>query len=79
MKSIQRIEGMQSRMEVSVVNHPWRQMDPQFWSSVDRLQARKPGEAHPFVDNARFVTWIKETKAEATKALQEAKAKPAAK
>lgn len=79
MKSIQRIEGMQSRMEVSVVNHPWRQMDPQFWSRVDRLQARKPGEAHPFVDNARFVAWIKETKAEATKALQEAKAKPAAK
>lgn len=78
MRSIQRIEGMQHRMEVSVVNHPWRQMDPQFWSRVDRLQARKPGESHPFVDNARFVTWIKETKAEATKALQEAKAKPAA-
>jgi metallo-beta-lactamase class B len=76
MKSTQRIEGMQSRMEVSVVNHPWRQMDPQFWSRVDRLQARKPGEPHPFVDNARFVAWIKETKAEATKALQEAKAKP---
>jgi metallo-beta-lactamase class B len=79
MKSVERIEGMQNRMEVSVVNHPWRQMDPQFWSRVDRLQARKPGEPHPFVDNARFRAWIKETKAEAVKALQEAKAKPASK
>jgi metallo-beta-lactamase class B len=77
MKSVQRIEQMQNRVEVSVVNHPWRQMDPQFWSRVDRLQARKPGEPHPFVDPARFRAWIKETKAEATKALQEAKAKPA--
>jgi metallo-beta-lactamase class B len=76
MKSVERIEGMQNRMEVSVVNHPWRQMDPQFWSRVDRLQARKPGEPHPFVDNARFRAWIKETRAEAVKALQEAKAKP---
>jgi metallo-beta-lactamase class B len=79
MKSVERIEQMQNRMEVSVVNHPWRQMDPQFWGRVDRLQARKPGEPHPFVDNARFRAWIKETKAEATKALQEAKAKPASK
>jgi metallo-beta-lactamase class B len=77
MKSVERIEGMQNRVEVSVVNHPWRQMDPLFWGRVDRLQARKPGEPHPFVDPARFRAWIKETKAEATKALQEAKAKPA--
>jgi metallo-beta-lactamase class B len=77
MKSVERIEGMQNRVEVSVVNHPWRQMDPQFWSRVDRLQSRKPGEPHPFVDSARFRAWIKETRAEATKALQEAKAKPA--
>ena len=77
MKSVERIEQMQNRVEVSVVNHPWRQMDPQFWSRVDRLQARKRGEPHPFVDPARFRAWIKETKAEATKALQEAKAKPA--
>ena len=79
MKSVERIEQMQNRVEVSVVNHPWRQMDPQFWSRVDRLQARKPGEPHPFVDPARFRAWIKETKAEATKALQEARAKPASK
>jgi metallo-beta-lactamase class B len=79
MKSVERIEQMQNRMEVSVVNHPWRQMDPQFWSRVDRLQSRKAGEPHPFVDNARFRAWIKETRAEAVKALQEAKAKPASK
>jgi len=77
MKSVERIEQLQNRVEVSVVNHPWRQMDPQFWSRVDRLQARKPGEPHPFVDPARFRAWIKESKAEATKALQEARAKPA--
>ena len=77
MKSVERIEQMQNRVEVSVVNHPWRQMDPQFWSRVDRLQARKPGEPHPFVDPARFRAWIKETRAEAAKALQEAKVKPA--
>ena len=76
-KSVERIEQMQNRVEVSVVNHPWRQMDPQFWSRVDRLQARKPGEPHPFVDPARFRAWIKEARAEGTKALQEAKAKPA--
>jgi metallo-beta-lactamase class B len=74
MKSIDRIEQIQNRVEVSVVNHPWRQMDPEFWSRVDRLQQRRPGDPHPFVDPARFRAWIKETRAEATKALQEARA-----
>ena len=75
MKSIARIEQLQNRVEVSVVNHPWRQMDPQFWSRVDRLQQRKPGDPHPFVDPARFRAWIQETKVEGMKALQEARAK----
>lgn len=78
MKSVNRIEQMQDRVEVNVVNHPWRQMDPEFWSRVDRLQRRQPGEPHPFVDPARFRAWIAETKAEATKALEAARAKPAA-
>jgi len=77
MASVTRIEQMQDRMEVSVLNHAWQQMDPQFWSRVDRLQARKPGEPHPFVDNARFRAWIQESKAEATKALEAARAEPA--
>jgi metallo-beta-lactamase class B len=77
MKSIERIEQLQNRVEVSVVNHPWKQMDPEFWSRVDRLQQRRPGDPHPFVDPARFRAWIKETRAEAVKALAEAKAKPA--
>jgi metallo-beta-lactamase class B len=77
MASVTRIEQMQDRMEVSVLNHAWRQMDPQFWSRVDRLQARKPGEPHPFVDNARFRAWIQESKAEATKALEAARAESA--
>ena len=77
MASVTRIEQMQDRMEVSVLNHAWQQMDPQFWSRVDRLQARKPGEPHPFVDNARFRAWIQESKAEATKALEAARSEPA--
>ena len=74
MKSVERIEQLQNRVEVSVVNHPWRQMDPEFWSRVDRLQQRRAGDPHPFVDPARFRAWIKESRAEATKALQEARA-----
>jgi hypothetical protein len=41
---------------------------------VDRLQQRRPGDPHPFVDPARFRDWIRETRVEATKALQEARA-----
>jgi metallo-beta-lactamase class B len=78
MKTVERVEQLQDRVEVSVVNHPWRQMDPEFWSRVDRLQQRKAGESHPFVDPARFRAWIKESRAEATKALQEARAEAAA-
>ena len=73
MKTVERIEQLQDRVEVSVVNHPWRQMDPEFWSRVDRLQQRQAGDSHPFVDPARFRAWIQETRAEATKALQEAR------
>jgi metallo-beta-lactamase class B len=68
-KSVNRIEQMQDGVEVSVVNHPWAQMDPQFWSRVDRLAQRRPGQPHPFVDPARFRAWIAETKAGAAKAL----------
>ena len=74
METVERIEQLQDRVEVSVVNHPWRQMDPEFWSRVDRLQQRQAGAPHPFVDSARFRAWIEETRAEATKALQEARA-----
>ena len=74
MKTVERVEQLQDRVEVSVVNHPWRQMDPEFWNRVDRLQQRQPGAPHPFVDPARFRAWIRETRAEATKALQEARA-----
>jgi metallo-beta-lactamase class B len=77
MKSIERIEQLQDRVEVSVVNHPWKQMDPEFWSRVDRLQQRRPGDPHPFVDPARFRAWIKESRGEGMKALQDAKAAPA--
>lgn len=77
MKSVARIEQIQNRVEVSVVNHPWRQMDPEFWSRVDRLQQRRPADPHPFVDPARFRAWIAETRTEATKALQEARTAPA--
>lgn len=76
MKSVERLERIQDRVEISVVNHPWRQMDPEFWSRVDRLQQRRPGTPHPFVDPARFRAWIAETRAEATKALQEARSAP---
>jgi len=78
MKSIELIEQLQNRVEVSVVNHPWKQMDPQFWARVDRLQQRKPGEPHPFVDPVRFRAWIKESRAEGEKALADEKAKAAA-
>ena len=74
MATIERIEGLQDRVEVNVVNHPWRQMDPEFWSRVDRLQQRQAGDPHPFVDPARFRAWIAESRVEATNALQEARA-----
>ncbi len=74
METVERIEQLQDRVEVSVVNHPWRQMDPEFWSRVDRLQQRQPGAPHPFVDPGRFRAWIQETRNEGAKALQEARA-----
>ena len=74
MKTVERIERLQDRVEVSVVNHPWRQMDPEFWNRVDRLQHRQAGDPHPFVDPARFRAWIAETRVEATTALEAARA-----
>jgi len=77
MKTVERIEQLQDRVDVSVVNHPWRQMDPEFWNRVDRLQQRQADEPHPFVDPARFRAWIQEARVEATTALEAARAEPA--
>ena len=68
-------------VQVYIQTHAWQ--DPTGYPGggvherAKKLAARKAGDPHPFVDPARFRAWIKETRAEATKALQEARAKSA--
>jgi metallo-beta-lactamase class B len=72
--SISRIEQMQDSLQVRIVTHPW--MDTEFWERVDKLGARKPGDAHPFVSPEIFRPWVRDLKAVGTKRLADLAASP---
>ncbi len=59
-------------VQESITNHP----DPgKIFQRARRLQTRKPGEPHPFVDPEDFQNWLKRLKANAEKKLTEEKNK----
>ena len=72
--SISRIEQMQDSLQARIVTHPW--MDPEFWDREDTLNARKPGDAHPFVAPEIFRPWVRDLKAVGTKRLADLAASP---
>jgi metallo-beta-lactamase class B len=72
--SITRIEQMQDSLQVRIVTHPW--MDTEFWDRVDKLKARKPGDAHSFVSPEIFRPWVRDLKAVGTKRLADLPASP---
>jgi metallo-beta-lactamase class B len=72
--SISRMEQMQNSLQVRIVTHPW--MDPEFWERVDTLNARKPGDAHPFVSPEILRSWVRDLKAAGTKRLADLAGSP---
>lgn len=71
LQSIDRVMKMKN-IQVSITNHP----DPgKIFQRARRLQTRKPGDPHPFVDPEGFQNWLKELKVNAEKKLEEEKAK----
>lgn len=61
-----------NNVQVSITNHP----DPgRIFQRARRLQARQPGDPHPFVAPEDFQKWLKELKANAEKKLEQEKAK----
>lgn len=71
--TLKRLEGLTQGAQVRIVNHG--SSDPQFWDRVDKLAQRKPGDPHPFVTPGIFATWLPELRAEATKQLEQERAK----
>lgn len=72
--TLKRLEGLQKGVQVRLVNHPFS--DPDFWDRVDKLARRRPGDPHPFVVAPDvFPAWLQQLKGEATKQLQEERAK----
>lgn len=71
LQSMDRIMKL-NNVQVSITNHP----DPgKIFQRARKLQARQPGEPHPFVAPEDFQNWLKELKANAEKKLEEEKAK----
>lgn len=72
--TLKRLEGLQKGVQVRLVNHPFSDKD--FWDRVDKLARRRPGDPHPFVVAPDvFPAWLQQLKGEATKQLQEERAK----
>jgi metallo-beta-lactamase class B len=76
--SIERLERDFSDVEVPVHVHSWLATYPYPSGGVfERAQAlarRKPGESHPFVDNAAWRQWLKTAHAGTVKYIEDAKA-----
>ena len=76
--SIERLERDFSDVEVPVHVHSWLATYPYPNGGVfERAQAlarRKPGESHPFVDNAAWRQWLKTAHAGTVKYIEDAKA-----
>jgi metallo-beta-lactamase class B len=76
--SINRLMKEQSDVEVPVHVHSWLTTYPYpgaIFERAQKLAARKPGEPHPFVDNATWREWLKTAQAGTIKYVEEQKAK----
>ena len=77
LSSIERLEREFSDVEVPVHVHSWLATYPYPNGGVfERAQAlarRKPGESHPFVDNAAWRQWLKTAHAGTVKYIEDAK------
>lgn len=79
--SMNRIAAEQQDVEVAVNVHSWLTSYPYpngaLFERAQKLAQRKPGEPHPFADNASWRMWVKQAQAGAAKFLAEEKAKAA--
>jgi metallo-beta-lactamase class B len=66
--SVKRIAGIQQRLQVRIVNHPFS--DPEFWNRVDGLARRRPGDPHPFVAPEIFPGWLRQLEAQAMRQIE---------
>ncbi len=77
LSSIERLEREFADIEVPVHVHSWLTTYPYPGDAVferaQRLARRKPGEPHPFVDNATWRQWLKTAHAGTVKYIQDAK------
>jgi metallo-beta-lactamase class B len=78
--SIHRLQREFGDVEVPVHVHSWLSTYPwvgggAVFEPAKKLAQRKPGEPHPFVDNAAWRDWLKRAEAGTVKYVEEAKAK----
>jgi metallo-beta-lactamase class B len=78
LSSIERLEREFADIEVPVHVHSWLTTYPYPGDAVferaQKLARRKPGEPHPFVDNATWRQWLKTAHAGTVKYIEDAKA-----
>ena len=77
--SVNRIAAEQQDAQVAVTVHSWLTSYPYpnggLLERAQKLAQRRPGEPHPFVDNASWRQWLKMAQAGAVKNLEDEKAK----
>lgn len=77
--SVNRIAAELQDVQVAVTVHSWLTSYPYpnggLLERAQKLVPRKPGEPHPFVDNASWRQWLKIAQAGAVKNLEDEKAK----
>jgi metallo-beta-lactamase class B len=78
LSSVERLEREFADIEVPVHVHSWLTTYPYPGDAVferaQKLARRKPGEPHPFVDNATWRQWLKTAHAGTLKYIEDAKA-----
>lgn len=79
--SVNRLAQMEPDVQVAVNVHSWLTSYPYpnggLLERAQKLAQRKPGEPHPFVDNASWREWLKMAQEGAVKNLEDEKAKAA--
>ena len=79
LSSIERLEREFADIEVPVHVHSWLTTYPYPGDAVfdraQKLAQRRPGQPHPFVDNATWRQWLKTAHAGTVKYIEDAKAK----
>jgi metallo-beta-lactamase class B len=68
--SVERLQGM-TGIEVNIGNHPTM---GDVFQRAERLEGRRPGDPHPFVDPAAFTAWLDELGVNGRAKLEEERA-----